>query len=597
MRLINTETLKLEEFYGDGIPEYAILSHTWEGGEVTFQDWQNLQTASKKAGFTKIAEACQKASKHGLSYLWVDTNCIDKSSSAELTEAINSMFAWYQNSAVCYAYLSDVSISGATRADELKQIGNSRWFTRGWTLQELLAPRRVVFYSRHWERLGEVSSGFAKEISKITGIEVGYLTRELPLELASVAKKMYWVSRRTTTRVEDMAYCMLGIFDINMPLLYGEGTKAFVRLQEEIIKVSNDHTIFCWTWNSSVPRDWVSILAPSPKTFVFSGDMVACTNLVGRISTYSMTNAGLSIRLPLIQTWSFYLGVLNAQYEGAGRHQRACIPLGGFLDKPASQDNRLFRRLPFPAGLSFLSQNWTITEEDLFVRSRSVPLGLTPIGQKYSFTYGILLTVGGTELLLDNRIHSLSQFESGKGVFLVEKTKDLIGLETYPTGLFDRDRSLFLFDHHLDGSVKAGLLRLGQFQTGLVIFFAIKVSPKTGVLWFCQILPASYWGSHQSQRERTVEKLRNQAALRNKDQRYHVAAAPYTSVIIGDEIVRSGHIIRVAYISCDSWRRRDVFDFISDNAMDEEDDSDSNSIVPALAHLPASSKQEREFDI
>jgi hypothetical protein len=133
MRLINAHTLKFEEFYGDRIPKYAILSHTWEEGEVTFQDWQDLEAASTKAGYVKIKGACRRARSDGLDYVWVDTNCIDKTSSAELTEAIDSMFAWYRDSVVCYVYLIDVPPAKVdeTYEDLLANLRKSRWFTRG----------------------------------------------------------------------------------------------------------------------------------------------------------------------------------------------------------------------------------------------------------------------------------------------------------------------------------------------------------------------------------------------------------------------------------------------------------------------------------
>lgn len=139
----------------------------------------------------------------------------------------------------------------------------SKWFTRGWTLQELLAPPQLIFYARDWSEIASAPA-LASIISSTTKIDSIYLqgSESSPLSKASAAQKMAWLSHRVTTRVEDMAYCMLGIFDINMPLLYGEGAKAFIRLQEEIIRVSNDHTIFCWTWVPSVPKDWVSRLFP-----------------------------------------------------------------------------------------------------------------------------------------------------------------------------------------------------------------------------------------------------------------------------------------------------------------------------------------------
>ncbi|KAH8901249.1 hypothetical protein GQ53DRAFT_775862 [Thozetella sp. PMI_491] len=284
MRLINVETLDLEEFYGEEVPKYAILSHTWEDGEVTFQDWKEPSISSKKPGFAKIRGACRQY-----------TNCIDKTSSAELTEAINSMFAWYQRAEICYNYLIDVPPIDKKDRDRLVHFRKSRWFTRGWTLQELLAPQRSVFFSQDWAKFGSRSSSLLNPISSITGIDVRFLSGT-SLMNASVSEKMSWLSRRVTTRVEDIAYCALGIFDINMPLLYGEGMKAFIRLQEEIIKVSNDHTLFCWTWTNSIPRDWVSMLAPSPEAFMFSESYLA-RETTATPSSYSMTNAGLSIRL------------------------------------------------------------------------------------------------------------------------------------------------------------------------------------------------------------------------------------------------------------------------------------------------------------
>jgi hypothetical protein len=146
MWLIDTKSLELKYSLGKAIPLYAILSHTWGDGESTFQDWQDLRKASQKTGFAKIKSACAQAQADGLGYIWVDTNCIDKSSSAELSKAINSMFAWYKDSHVCYVYLADVEdMKKAKFKDSLRK---SRWFTRGWTLQELLAPRCIGFSTK-----------------------------------------------------------------------------------------------------------------------------------------------------------------------------------------------------------------------------------------------------------------------------------------------------------------------------------------------------------------------------------------------------------------------------------------------------------------
>ncbi|KAK0622697.1 heterokaryon incompatibility protein-domain-containing protein, partial [Immersiella caudata] len=265
MRLIDVKSFALSEFFGSNIPHYAILSHTWGAEEVTFQDWQNLKRASRMQGFEKIRDACLQARRDGYRWLWVDTNCIDKTSSSELTEAINSMYRWYADAGICYAYLADYS----PRATSRSKFSDSRWFTRGWTLQELVAPKEVVFYGADWHFIGRKSDTLLEAISSVTGIPTVVFRNPKLIGVQSIAERMSWLAGRKTTREEDMAYCTLGLFDINMPLLYGEGMKAFTRLQEEIIKVSTDHTIFCWHWTAHTPKDWVSLLAPSPQAFSY----------------------------------------------------------------------------------------------------------------------------------------------------------------------------------------------------------------------------------------------------------------------------------------------------------------------------------------
>ncbi|GAP90934.2 putative vegetative incompatibility protein het-e-1 [Rosellinia necatrix] len=245
MRLIDVKTLELKEFFDD-TPPYAILSHTWGNEEVTFQqyllatgpDAERYFHIKRRVGFLKIIGACERALADGLQYLWCDTNCIDKSSSAELTEAINSMYAWYRDSVVCYAYLADISGGSETFA-------KSRWFKRGWTLQELLAPKKVVFFDAHWMAFGD-RDNLSRSICEITRIHIGALQDHTTVPEYSIAQRMSWVADRVTSRQEDIAYSLLGIFDINMPLLYGEGNKAFLRLQQEIIKATDDQSILAW---------------------------------------------------------------------------------------------------------------------------------------------------------------------------------------------------------------------------------------------------------------------------------------------------------------------------------------------------------------
>lgn len=186
MRLLDTSTINLHDFIGDKVPPYAILSHTWGEEEVSHQ---GLSGARNTKGFQKILQCCSRAKLDGYEYVWIDTCCIDKTSSAELSEAINSMFRWYANSAVCYAYLEDVSAS--LDLPNTTGFKLSRWFSRGWTLQELLAPQTVVFFDHSWNPLGTRAS-LEDEICSVCRISKDHIFR--PME-ACIAAKMSWVSR------------------------------------------------------------------------------------------------------------------------------------------------------------------------------------------------------------------------------------------------------------------------------------------------------------------------------------------------------------------------------------------------------------------
>ncbi|KAI1170769.1 hypothetical protein F4777DRAFT_583560 [Nemania sp. FL0916] len=218
------------------IPPYAILSHTWgsDDEEVTYKDIIE-GTGRNKDGYRKIQFCSEQAAVHGLRYFWVDSCCIDKSNSTELSQAINSMFRWYYNAAKCYVYLSDIWTNGDKPTPWRWNFRKSRWFFRGWTLQELVAPSSVEFFSADGRRIGDKKS-MVRELSRITGIPTEVL-RGNPLSDFSRRERMSWVERRTTKFDEDRAYCLLGIFGVYLPLLYGEGGKnAFRRLEEEIDK-------------------------------------------------------------------------------------------------------------------------------------------------------------------------------------------------------------------------------------------------------------------------------------------------------------------------------------------------------------------------
>jgi hypothetical protein len=303
MRLIHTTTLEMEEFIGNEIPRYAILSHTWDGAEVSFQEYHSRDPAiQQKSGYSKILQTCLLARADEIKYAWIDTCCIDKASSAELSEAINSMFKWYQSSAVCYVYLSDVFVA--------ENMPSSRWFTRGWTLQELIAPTTVNFYNKMWELLGD-RDRFASSIQRVTGIDSSLLSgRGRPLLNRPVAERMSWAASRQTSRTEDIAYCLLGIFNVNMPLLYGEGDKAFQRLQQEIMKESSDLGILAWTesgvldWPDDIANhEWRpegrqspawSVISTSVKFFSAPFIWNRTTHPIRDIE-FSMTNRGIRI--------------------------------------------------------------------------------------------------------------------------------------------------------------------------------------------------------------------------------------------------------------------------------------------------------------
>ncbi|KAI0506537.1 heterokaryon incompatibility protein-domain-containing protein [Xylaria bambusicola] len=305
MRLLHVKDKKLKDFIGQSIPQYVILSHCWRprGDEILYEDVvysePKIWKKKKKKAAEKVIKACAVASHLGYEYVWIDTCCIDKRSSSELSEAINSMYLWYRNSDKCIAFLDDIKV--------LEDIGKSRWFTRGWTLQELIAPDNVRFYNKDWSYIGD-RFAMAKTISGITRIDEVVLRHghnpELEnwddhnywedgvhhicncginsfdsdrlrgvLETFSVATIMSWAAGRETSREEDIAYCLMGLFDVNMPLLYGEKGKAFLRLQEEIIRRTNDQSILAWCSTKTEGMAWFHgrDLASSPNDFAHIG--------------------------------------------------------------------------------------------------------------------------------------------------------------------------------------------------------------------------------------------------------------------------------------------------------------------------------------
>jgi tetratricopeptide (TPR) repeat protein len=242
MRLLSykaSDIFQLTNFDDDSLPPYAILSHTWSDGEEVTYDELIAGTGQEKAGYTKLRFCGERAAKDDLEYFWVDTCCINRATSDELSTAINSMFRWYQSAAKCYVYLSDVNVPDkivdveSFQREWKEAFRNSRWFTRGWTFQELVAPTTVEFFSKNGIRLGSKRS-LEKKICAITGIPIGAI-RGYRISGYSVEDRMAWARKRKTTLREDKVYCLLGIFGVFMPLIYGEGENhAFQRLQESI---------------------------------------------------------------------------------------------------------------------------------------------------------------------------------------------------------------------------------------------------------------------------------------------------------------------------------------------------------------------------
>ena len=245
MRLLEDDghgNLRLVEKHDNDVPPYAVLSHTWgpDNEEFNFKDAMKGQ-GRNKIGYKKIEFCRAQAASNNLRYFWVDTCCIDKSNGVELNTAINSMFRWYQNADRCYVYLSDVSISGdpahrqSSTASWEVAFRESRWFRRGWTLQELIAPASVEFFSREGDWLGSKKT-LEQDVHDITGVTISALRGE-SLSHFTVEERMSWAKHRKTKQPEDEAYALLGIFDVFMPFIYAEGReKAFARLQDEIDK-------------------------------------------------------------------------------------------------------------------------------------------------------------------------------------------------------------------------------------------------------------------------------------------------------------------------------------------------------------------------
>ena len=312
---------KVLEFH-DETTEYAILSHRWiDSTEVDYEEMVDLAKMNGqeqdeirgRQGYKKIIDTCKQTKQDGYELLWIDTCCIDKRSSAELSEAINSMYRWYANAKICYAYLHDVDSSSFPTEENKEKYPNPKsngwpeWFSRGWTLQEMIASRNLQFFNKDWQLIGNKKM-LARTLYTITRVPGHILADGLEgYRRPCVAQIISWAAKRTTTRVEDKAYSLMGLLDVNMPMLYGEGKKAFHRLQLEIIRSSNDQSIFAWGHKSDVRIG--SILADDPSDFKDCShvELMNHAELIKEFPNLSSTNADHFDVFPImnrgIQIW------------------------------------------------------------------------------------------------------------------------------------------------------------------------------------------------------------------------------------------------------------------------------------------------------
>jgi hypothetical protein len=457
MRLIHAPTLQLKEFITD-IPDYVILSHTWGNEEVTFADFHSPH-ARRMEGYEKVRRCCEQAVRDGFEWAWVDTTCIDKSSSAELTESLNSMFKWYANAAICYAYLADVTLSPDADKDVLQErFERSRWFTRGWTLQELLAPAVVEFYDSNWTIMGTKSS-LLSIIADVTKIHELALQAPAHIALASTAQKFSWAANRQTSREEDIAYCLLGLFNVNMPLLYGEGKRAFRRLQWEIMRTSTDHSIFAWEITDEAAWGSNGLLASSPNDYRNSWNV---REQRWPSSSFSLSNRGLQIGLPCIQSEEQpqrVIALLNCYFESSASPRLGRV--GVVLD---TYGGALYHRVqPLPlVALDFEQAGKAKWKEICIAEDYREP---PSVGQKPWVVSLSSMPTFDTRFQVPRLAKCVAEFKDGQFV-AIQKPADLAPAALFTFG--PEDFAGVLFHDESAAASRSFLLAFGQRSYGMV---------------------------------------------------------------------------------------------------------------------------------
>ncbi|KAF8554893.1 hypothetical protein OG21DRAFT_1522170 [Imleria badia] len=335
--------------------KYAIFSHRWSQQEATFEMVQKAGLAGLGSdapqGYKKLENFCAMAVAHDCWLAWADTACIDKRSSAELEQSIRSMFSWYRNSAVCIIYLAESSGMGDFKDEP--------WFTRGWTLQELLAPAQIKFYTKDWTPIKSMTDcpndkdndEMLQAISGATGIKAHDLRYFSP-GLLNVREKMVWASKRQTTLEEDVAYSLLGIFDISMPITYGEGKRAFRRLMEVIVQDCREWQIFAWAGRHS-PYAIAFPESPSGYGSEFLGQVDASVLHPERPihrpwdlgdPFYTTTKKGLAVKVILVEM----MLQIDREFDSEGP------PYERLQLRPALQEQRYFKDIEAVCDTRFL---------------------------------------------------------------------------------------------------------------------------------------------------------------------------------------------------------------------------------------------------
>ena len=404
MRFLDTVSLQLVDIPDselEGI-QYAVLSHRWGASEdeVSYEDLISSSGCSR-IGMAKVQGFCKIALAANCRYGWADTCCINKGDPNELNEAINSMYMWYKTSKICIVYLEDVP---------RKEFTDSEWFDRGWTLQELIAPRHVSFFNQQWSLIG-TKAGLLADISSKTRIPEDVLSHARKHTTCSVAQRMSWAAKRKTTRVEDRAYSLLGLFNLHMPMIYGEREGAFIRLQQLIIQRSKDESIFAWAMESpdTATRTYCSFYASSPSVYVACNDVVQIPGSKG----FSETNGELSIQLKAFpQSPGTYFAMLHCT-ERSQPDERVAIVIARTVNKNE------YVRVRDHANISRASVS---ASHEMYLEDWEIRVPTDPIEPPLSFFFGFWVRNLQLPSHTDNEITILSNCASSEPDYIHQRS-------------------------------------------------------------------------------------------------------------------------------------------------------------------------------